>query len=465
MGISAMNVAFHVSRQHGLSLIELMIAMALGALTSAGIVAVFVSTSHSYQAQTQLARLQEEGRFAIAQMKEDLAMTGAQYCNNTGGSAHSTASSVYLDELRQPTVYASDPGALMNALSDVTTRWGAPYPPASAEPYSLPLFLTMRGYDCTATSCTPIDPSNKQSAEGFSIPAMGTKLDDRVTGASVITVRYLDPSAGWTILPESAGRGTTLLTNADGSLTARLAPLPGEPLPKDFQADDPLAMLADCSSAQIFAVSGQTSNQILSTGNNFVQPPAFDNMAAPKLFDLSRDFRTVTYYLKVVDSGDGQGHTTGALVRRVNGGDTHFRGGTAEEIARGVERLDFKYGVQFADGSVRYYTAAQVDASTHADCVTVAPLPVRGSDDRGCLWGSISLIEIDMLLDGQQPLYSLTQDELAYTYAADDASNGASIPKPPIDAKRKVTPLQQGFPLPMLRREFTAVVALRNFNP
>jgi type IV pilus assembly protein PilW len=451
--------------QRGLSLVELMIAMALGTLISAGIVTVFVSTSNSHQAQTQLARLQEEGRFAITQIKDDLAMSGAQYCNNTGGNAHSSASGVYLDGLRAPTVYASDAGSLINALSDVTTRWGGTYPSAPVEPYSLPSFLAMRGYDCDVTSCSPIDPSSKRSAEGFSIPAMGTKVNERVIGASVITVRYLNPSAGWKIMPESAGVGSTLVTNADGSLTVRLAPMQGEPAIKDFQSGDPLAMLADCSSAQIFAVSGQSSSQISSTGNNFAQPVAFENMSAPKLFDLSRDFQTVTYYLKVVDSGDGHGHTTGALVRRVNGGNTAVRGGSAEEIVRGVERLDFKYGVQYADGSARFYTASQVDASTRADCGSVVPVPIRGSDDRGCLWRSISLIEVDMLLDGQQPLYSLTDDELTYTYASDGTSNDALTPKSPTDRSRKVTPLQQGFPLPMLRREFTAVVALRNFNP
>ncbi|WP_267900439.1 PilW family protein [Dyella dinghuensis] len=452
-------------RQRGLSLIELMMAMVLGTLVSAGIVAVFVSTSHSYQAQTQLARLQEEGRFAITQIKDDLAMAGSQYCNNTGGDAHATASGFYQDGLRQPTVYVSDPSMLMNALNDLTTRWGAPYPRAPEEPYSFPSFLTMRGYDCTSKSCAPIDPSNKQSAEGFGIPAMGTKIDNRVIGASVITVRYLNPSAGWTIMPESAGLGSTRVANADGSFAIRLVPMSGEPAIKDFQSGDPLAVVADCSSAQIFAVSGQASNEISSTGNNFAQPTTLENMVAPKLFDFSRDFRTVTYYLKVVDSGDGQGHTTGALVRRVNGGNTAVRGGSSEEIARGIERLDFKYGVQFADGSVRYYSAAQVDASTGADCGSTVSLPIRGSDDKGCLWGSIRVIEIDMLIDGQQPLNSLTQDELSYTYATDDASNGALTPRAPIDAGRKVTPLQQGFPLSMLRREITAVVALRNFNP
>ena len=223
-------------------------------------------------------------------------------------------------------------------------------------------------------------------------------------------------------------------------------------------------MLADCTGSQIFAVSGQESAELRSTGNNFVQPVAVQNGVAPKLFDLSRDVNTVTYYLKVVDNGDGMGHTTGALIRRINGGNTALHGGSSEEIARGVERLDFKYGVQLADGALRYYSAEQVDNSTRADCPSV-PTPIQGSDDHGCLWRSVSLIEIDLLIDGQQPLYSLTPDELAYTYLSDSPSNAISAPESPTAASRKLTPIQQGFPLPMLRREFTAVVAVRNFNP
>jgi type IV pilus assembly protein PilW len=228
---------------------------------------------------------------------------------------------------------------------------------------------------------------------------------------------------------------------------------------KNFEPSHPLAMLADCSHAQIFAVSGQGTSQLTASGNNFAQPGVFQNMTAPKLFDLSLDMRSVTYFLKVVDNGDGMGHTTGALVRRVNGG-----GGApnspAEEIARGVERLDFHYGVQRADGSVRYYTAEQVDNSTRADCPPVA-LPIPGDNGHGCLWRSVSLVEVDLLMAGQQPLLSLTPDQWAYTYAAD----GITEPASPTASGRKVTPPQQGFPVPMLRREFTAVVALRNFNP
>ncbi|HTV84376.1 MAG TPA: PilW family protein [Dyella sp.] len=439
-------------RQRGMSLIELMIAMLLGLLVSAGVVVLFDSASRFFSAQAQLSRLQEEGRFAIAQIRSDLAMAGGQYCNNSGGDARGVADSG-VDGLRAPTVYASDMNALTKALADVTTPLGA----VPSAPYTFPSSLAMRGYDCTTNACTPLDPS-----KGTSIPAMGTAVGKRVVGASVITVRYVNPSGGWTVSADSGASGSKVIKQGDGSLGIRLVPAAGEPAIKDFQGS--LALLADCSNGQVFAVSGQGSSTLASTGNNTVQPVLDERMAAPRLFDLSRNLQTVTYYLKVVDSGDGSGHTTGGLVRRVNGGNGAVNGGSAEEIARGVERLDFRYGVRLRDGSVRYYTAAQVDNAPTSDCLAV-PVPMPGGGDHGCLWRSVSLIEVNLLMDGQHPLYSLTPDELAYTYAADNASKGPQSPQSPIAADRNVTPPQQGFPLPMLRREFSTVVAVRNVNP
>jgi type IV pilus assembly protein PilW len=328
--------------QHGLSLIELMIAMALGLLVTAGVIALFTATSNSDLARAQLERLQEEGRFAMTQIKDDLAMAGAQYCTGSGGAAHASVGGPYLDALRAPTVYARDPDALMSALGDVTTPWGSPYPSAPDEPYSLPSFLAMRGYDCTTSECKPVDPSNKKNPNGIGIPAMGTKVDDRVVGASVITVRYLDSSGGWTINPDGNG----LKKNADGSLSIELAASVSKWKVSDFKSDHPLAMLADCEHAQIFAVSGQGGSQLVSTSNNFIHPMAYPNMVAPKVFDLNLDEQTITYFLKVVDNGDGMGNTTGALIRRINGGKTDTNS-SSEEIARGVERLDFKYGVRW----------------------------------------------------------------------------------------------------------------------
>ncbi len=77
--------------------------------------------------------------------------------------------------------------------------------------------------------------------------------------------------------------------------------------------------------------------------------------SAPKLFDVNRDFRTVTYYLRVVSvNNDGKAPFTGALMRRVNGGVASAGGGSEDELVRGVERLDFRYGVEDANGNTSF---------------------------------------------------------------------------------------------------------------
>jgi len=233
-------------------------------------------------------------------------------------------------------------------------------------------------------------------------------------------------------------------------------------------------MLADCSNAQIFAAS--LSGTVLTssgtgTGNNynFASPNGQEGMTAAEVFDFNRDFQTVTYYLKVVSNGDSAGHTTGALMRRINGGTSNTaHNGSETEVVRGVERLDFKYGIEYPDGTVHFLTAAEVDASTNTTpgCTALEPIPISGSTDPGCLWRAIVSIQVDLLMDGQVPLYTLTPNEMQYTYATD----GITTPQPPEPptsgtAKRLVTPSQQGFVDQMIRREFTALVSVRNFNP
>ena len=62
------------SASRGFSLIELMVAMALGLVLSIGVVSLFGSTSMSNKVQNSLARLQENGRYAVARMESDLRM-------------------------------------------------------------------------------------------------------------------------------------------------------------------------------------------------------------------------------------------------------------------------------------------------------------------------------------------------------------------------------------------------------
>lgn len=70
-------------RQSGLSLIELMVALGIGAFLVLGVVTVFLANKDSARLENSLARLQENGRFALDLMREDLHQ--AQYLGcNTG---------------------------------------------------------------------------------------------------------------------------------------------------------------------------------------------------------------------------------------------------------------------------------------------------------------------------------------------------------------------------------------------
>jgi type IV pilus assembly protein PilW len=456
MGLYAMTPLTLLRRQRGLSLIELMIAMVLGLLVAGGIISIFISTSASSRVQTQLARLQEEGRYAITRISGDVAAANGQYCTNTGGNAHLGSGGVYLDGLRAPTVYAAG-NSLMAALNDNTTTWGSgTYPSMPAAPYSLPAFLSMRGYDCTTTACTPMDPSTVT----FTNPLKGQSqnIGDRVLGSSILTMRYVNPAAGWTIYPTGSATGSTVdVSAADGSLTdIKLNPTANEPPITNIKAND-LMMLANCSSAQIFAVSGQGTSTMTpaavgsTSGSNFAVPSGQAGMAAPVLFDLNTDFQTVTYYLRVVQASDGV-TKTGALIRRVNGVDS-------DPIVTGIERLNFRYGVELPDGTTKFLAAGDVDASTSSTPGCSSQVLNPDTTDKGCLWRAVKSIEVDLVMNGQVPLYTLTNNELQYTYAYD----GKTSLTPP--GSMGVTPAQQGFANQLIRREFTALVSVRNYNP
>lgn len=71
-------------RQQGVSLIELMIALAIGALLLLGLAQVFTASNMSAQMGTALARVQENGRFALDFMRADVRMSGHMGCTSGG---------------------------------------------------------------------------------------------------------------------------------------------------------------------------------------------------------------------------------------------------------------------------------------------------------------------------------------------------------------------------------------------
>ena len=63
-------------KHSGFSLIELLVALALGATLSAGISSVYLENKRNYVQDEEVARLQENGRFAVDVLKRELKLAG-----------------------------------------------------------------------------------------------------------------------------------------------------------------------------------------------------------------------------------------------------------------------------------------------------------------------------------------------------------------------------------------------------
>jgi prepilin-type N-terminal cleavage/methylation domain-containing protein len=64
------------NRQQGLSLIELLVSMALGVVLSYGVSQVYLTAKVSYSQDEQLARMQENARYALKKISREMVMAG-----------------------------------------------------------------------------------------------------------------------------------------------------------------------------------------------------------------------------------------------------------------------------------------------------------------------------------------------------------------------------------------------------
>ncbi|MFM2288047.1 MAG: hypothetical protein RL684_1190 [Pseudomonadota bacterium] len=417
--------------RRGFSLIEIMIALVLGLLLSVGIVSLFSNVGRVNQAQSALALLQENGRYAMMRIVDDLRSANGQYCSNSGGAGQLASGSTayaYQDTLRAPMVYAKT-----LSLPDL----GAPSPPtgwAANAPYPLTPRYFLQGYDCPTGTCKPAIPT------AASLPAVGTNDGQRAAGADVLTVRSLR-GQGWSITNQT--RNGNYLSSVDISVPADN--------PLNFDAGNRV-LLADCSSSRIIAgtVTAGTGTATFTPAGNFddATVAAIDATGDARLFNFAKDFRTVTYYLGIQNDQAVSGRKLSTLMRRVNG--------TAEAIVEGVERMDFLYGVESFTGATYFLTAEQVNDNTLGlQCPPASPgFDVAGALDAGCLWRAVKSIEVHLLLNTVNDL-GVSAEEEKYSYSP----LGTDLQTP-------AATLPSGLPKGrMMRREFRTLVSVRNYIP
>jgi len=64
----------------GFSLVELMVAITLGAIILAGAITLFVNNRDTYRTTNELSRLQETARYALGMLVKDIRMAGYFGC-------------------------------------------------------------------------------------------------------------------------------------------------------------------------------------------------------------------------------------------------------------------------------------------------------------------------------------------------------------------------------------------------
>ena len=422
-------------RPRGFTLIELMISLTLGLLVLAAISTIFVNTGKTNREQTALARMQENGRFALSRISADLRMAGAQYCSSFSTETGSLSQGHSLRPLRIFTGVALPNGVPSRAES-------VPIPALGAPGLLSPRFF-IQGHECTAGACVPL--LNVLGAALPEPPAIGTAANLRANGADVLTVRYL------------AGNGVPLTVGRAAGATPLVIATAATAAPLNFVAGN-LAMVTDCVSAEVFSANaaGTTITPVGNAGSDNLR--AYNLGMDPRVFNFTQDLWTVSYFLRMRADADG-GASISTLVRQQNG--------LAQDVSDGVERLEFLYGVRVVlPGAIptappiisqHFLTAAQVQAGTSAAGAALPCLPQPkgvGGLEVGCLWRQVELIDVSLLLNTVTNV--ATRQTEPFNFSAE---------VPPLVAAEPAAVLPSGLPRGrMYRKEFRTRVNVRSFT-
>jgi len=291
MTTSARNSKVLPRRQKGLTLVEIMVAVTLGLILTAGLIQVFVSNKQVYRVQEGLARMQENGRFALDFITRDVRGAGFAGC-------------------------AGNTTPIVNTLNNaISLPWNFASP--------------MQGFEwnSVASSWNPALDASLTSPTNPNPPLSGDVLTVRRSVGDAVPVINQAPGAP---------PGSAPITVAAAACPAN----PPNPL-CDFDTPsnpppNPIAMISDCTNTAVFQVtnpnpSSGTINHAAPGGAN----PGNATNALGKDFTNTAEIvrlSTITYYIR-----------TGVLGRpalwRQEGANL------AQELVEGVENMQIRYGV------------------------------------------------------------------------------------------------------------------------
>jgi type IV pilus assembly protein PilW len=197
--------------QRGMTLVELMVAVAIGLFLVAVMGAIYIGSKGAFTAQNALARLQENGRFAVDTISSDLRMAGYRGCRGSGrttplANTLNSATSVLYD-YGQPIVVSRHTGSAWTPALDPAIATLSPAPSVAGD------VVTVR----------------RVVGAGWSLIA------DMANGTSSLSITPTDQFAQGDVLllSDCAGAAVLMATNAFPGSAGRIehdagtAPVPG----------------------------------------------------------------------------------------------------------------------------------------------------------------------------------------------------------------------------------------------
>ncbi|MEN1927568.1 PilW family protein [Luteimonas sp. MJ250] len=283
----------------GLSLIEIMVALAISSLLILGLVQVFSASRSAYQLSEGLARTQENARFAIDFLQRDIRMAGHFGCVND--QAHFVKNE-------------GDPRQHFGGAGTITPGAGHP----------LDFTVSVEGYEAPGTGPGQSLTIGGSWAIPAGMPAEVAALDP-ARGSDVLVLRYLYNEGAPVTGIATAGSGETLTVDASrfGALTNG-----GVPAPVMFG-------VTDCNHADVFpgATGGGTT---VSTPANY----SFEGRYVPAPNGLATLYRaeSIVYYVAMNSAGEP------ALWRARADGAGAYPAANREELVEGIESMQLLFG-------------------------------------------------------------------------------------------------------------------------
>lgn len=282
--------------QRGLSLIEIMVALAIGAVLLLGLTRVFSASRTAYQMSEGMARVQENARFAMEFLQRDIRMAGHYGCVNDQSHLQSA-------------------GAL-------TSHFGAP---AFGDP--LDFTVSIHGYEAPSTGpgdSVQIGEGSTPAGLPAAIQALGPYAN-----SDILVLRYLTGNGAPVIAINDTGGGE-VLTLASGRWDS---------LTTGGVANPVLFGVADCSYVDIFrgASAGGAGEVDVAVAGAAAGSTDLMRRYTPHPSGQTMLYRAESIVYYVTTNGQG----VPALHRA-------FFNGTAyvpEELVEGIESLQLVFGM------------------------------------------------------------------------------------------------------------------------